>query len=736
MSKNDKKIKKKLVIESSSSFDSESDLDSDSSENIEIKKTNNKKKNVKKEKIIKKETKSINNKNNENNKLKMIDLCAGTGAFSHAFESTKKVNVVFANDFEESSKKIYDENFDHKLTLGDICNYDVKKIPSHDILTAGFPCFVAGTKILTLKGYKNIEEVSLEDKLLTHTGLYQQILNLQQKNYTGALFEMKFKYHSDILICTEEHPFYVREKIKIWNNDKRKYNYKFADPQWKPANKLSKNDFCGMVINNNSKIPEFTFGDKKILLNNKNQWFMMGYFVGDGWIEETNKKNGKCENKIRFVINNKDDNEVLPIIKNVLPITDKKCDSGKCKKYGCSDFVWHNILKDFGKYAHGKIIPEWIHDAPNEYIQEFINGYIKAVGYVNDKDIYQITTVSYDLAFGLQRLYLKLGHIFSINRVKRSSPCKIEERIVNQKDTFCVRGKLFNVREQISFIENNYFWFPLTSIKQKNVENTNVYNFEVDKDNSYITENIIVHNCQPFSIAGKQEGFDDKRSNVFWKIVEILKYHKPKCVVLENVKNLTSHDNGDTFDTILKCLKKEKYHVVYKVLNTSEITSIPQNRERIYIVGVKDKKILDKFNLDFPSIKKKKIKKMLSTKKVDDKYYYDDKNNKIQKMVMDAVTENDTVYQFRRIYVRKNQNNECPTLTANMGSGGHNVPLVLDKYGARKLIPRECFNFQGFPEDFKLPKLSDTKLYKLAGNAVSVPVVKLIADRLINYLIE
>ena len=240
--------------------------------------------------------------------------------------------------------------------------------------------------------------------------------------------------------------------------------------------------------------------------------------------------------------------------------------------------------------------------------------------------------------------------------------------------------------------------------------------------------------CQPFSIAGKQEGFDDARSNVFWKIIEIIKYHSPQCVILENVKNLTSHDDGKTFKIIKESLEKEKYNIIYKVLNTSDITDVPQHRERIYIICVKNKKIFDNFNLDFKKVKKQPIKNILSTDAIDKKYYYNNENNKIHKMVMDVVIDNESVYQFRRIYVRENKNNECPTLTANMGSGGHNVPIILDNNGARKLTPRECFNFQGFPENYKLPKLSDSKLYKLAGNAVSVPVVKLIANKIVPEL--
>lgn len=243
--------------------------------------------------------------------------------------------------------------------------------------------------------------------------------------------------------------------------------------------------------------------------------------------------------------------------------------------------------------------------------------------------------------------------------------------------------------------------------------------------------------CQPFSVAGKQKGFDDPRSNVFWKIIEIIKHHNPNCVILENVKNLLSHDNGDTFKTILKSLQNEKYYVMYKILDTSKITKIPQHRERVYIVCLKNKKIFDKFNLDFDGSKTKySIKKMLSKKKIEDKYYYSDEKNKIHKLIIENVTKDNTVYQFRRIYVRENKNSECPTLTANMGSGGHNVPIILDEHRKipRKLTPKECFNFQGFPKEYKLPKMSNSKLYKLAGNAVSVPIVKLITNKLIPLL--
>ena len=239
--------------------------------------------------------------------------------------------------------------------------------------------------------------------------------------------------------------------------------------------------------------------------------------------------------------------------------------------------------------------------------------------------------------------------------------------------------------------------------------------------------------CQPFSIAGKQEGFDDERSNVFWKILEILEHHKPSVIVLENVKNLKSHDKGNTYRVIEENLTKIGYHIKSQILDTSKVTDVPQHRERIYIIGFLDKSKCDMFNFEFNKKTPKNIVDVLE-KDIDEKYYYTDRFkvfDEIEKGVTRNVEEN-VLYQYRRYYVRENKSSCCPTLTANMGGGGHNVPLLLDNKGIRKLTPRECFNLQGFPSDYKLPNICDSSLYKLAGNAVSVPVVELIVNKILD----
>lgn len=241
--------------------------------------------------------------------------------------------------------------------------------------------------------------------------------------------------------------------------------------------------------------------------------------------------------------------------------------------------------------------------------------------------------------------------------------------------------------------------------------------------------------CQAFSLAGNRLGFEDTRGTLFFDVARIVKEKKPKIVFLENVKGLVSHDNGKTFEIILKSLKDLGYDVFHEVLNSCEHGNVPQNRERIYIVGFRKDLKIKKF--EFP----KKIKltntfdKFIDRSiKQEDKYYYTDRFS-IYSQVKDTVTKIETAYQWRRVYVRENKNNVCPTLTANMGSGGHNVPLIKDNFGIRKLTPRECFDLQGFPKSFKLPEgMADSKLYKQAGNSVSVTVIKRIAEQIMKTL--
>lgn len=247
--------------------------------------------------------------------------------------------------------------------------------------------------------------------------------------------------------------------------------------------------------------------------------------------------------------------------------------------------------------------------------------------------------------------------------------------------------------------------------------------------------------CTSFSVAGYRKGFDDdKTGDLFFEMERIFKERTPRVVFLENVKNLVGHNQGQTFKTIIDRLEKAGYKdkIKCQVLNACEYGNIPQNRERIYIVAFREQEDFEKFEMPLPIPLNNSIKKVFNfTSMVDEKYYYRDgkyKGNMVE-ILEDAMDDDNTVYQWRRKYVRKNQSNLVPTLTANMGEGGHNVPLIKTAFGIRKLTPMECFYAQGYPQNYKLPDdIADSKLYKQAGNSVVVPVINRIAENIMKAL--
>ncbi len=292
---------------------------------------------------------------------------------------------------------------------------------------------------------------------------------------------------------------------------------------------------------------------------------------------------------------------------------------------------------------------------------------------------------------------------------------------------------------------NEFDEYPIKTYEQ---------NFNIKVDNRDINEvkgneipdfDIMVGGfpCQAFSVAGYRQGFEDEkgRGNLFFEMARIIEEkkangHQPIAVFFENVKNLVGHDNGKTFNVILDTLYSLGYHVQQMVLNASQYGNIPQNRERIYIVGFLDEKSFNKFHFPLPKQLTKKLSDIIDfNNKQSDDYYYTPEKCKFYDILDKEMKDFNAIYQWRRVYVRENKSNVCPTLTANMGTGGHNVPLIRCESGIRKLTPRECFNLQGFPENFKLPEnISNTRLYKQAGNSVVVPVIERIAENVADAL--
>lgn len=247
--------------------------------------------------------------------------------------------------------------------------------------------------------------------------------------------------------------------------------------------------------------------------------------------------------------------------------------------------------------------------------------------------------------------------------------------------------------------------------------------------------------CQPFSIAGvskknalgKEHGFLDKtQGTLFFDIARIINAKRPKAFLLENVKNLKSHDKGKTYQVIKDTLEKLDYHVFSEVIDAKYF--VPQHRERIYILGFNKSVFNNKINFKFPD--KPENKPILSDileKEVDSKYTLSDKLWNYLQSYATKHLQKGNGFGYGLI----NQESISRTLSARYYKDGSEI-LVPQGNGKnpRKLTPLECKRLMGFPENFKINDIgvSDTQLYKQFGNSVAVPVVRKVATSLINFL--
>jgi DNA (cytosine-5)-methyltransferase 1 len=227
--------------------------------------------------------------------------------------------------------------------------------------------------------------------------------------------------------------------------------------------------------------------------------------------------------------------------------------------------------------------------------------------------------------------------------------------------------------------------------------------------------------CQAFSKAGKQLGFGDERGVLFLDVARILRKKRPAAFLLENVKGLVAHDDGNTFKVIKETLEREGYHIKYRVINAAEY-GVPQRRQRIYLVGFRDELAEQMFSFPEPTYEPTKVADILESE-VDDKLTLSDeswakchirtarKQAKSGGQAYSVVSPDDAA-----VYTVTN-----PRYLRNM--------VLQEGKNPRKMSGRECFNAQGYPEDFVLP-VSEAQLGKQAGNAVVVPVIRMIATQL------
>lgn len=241
--------------------------------------------------------------------------------------------------------------------------------------------------------------------------------------------------------------------------------------------------------------------------------------------------------------------------------------------------------------------------------------------------------------------------------------------------------------------------------------------------------------CQSFSVCGNKKGFADERGNLFFEIMRIADEKQPQIIFLENVANLTEHDNGKTFNRIHNELSERNYYIRYIIADAFNY-GIPQHRTRTYIVAFKDFDMCNKFQFPKEQSLKKHIFDIIDRSvKADDSFYLSENSIQYQKMKT-AITDENQIYRFSDYGVQKSKDGISFTIKANMGTWYNRVPIIKDNFGIRTITPQECLALQGFPKSFDFPDIPMKSMYKQCGNTVVVPIVKQIAKNVIGVVYE
>lgn len=654
--------------------------------------------------------------------LKVIELFSGIGTQTQALKNIGvEHEVVAIAEIDPFAIQAYTLlHGKPKLNLGDVSEIDPNTVPDHDLLTYSFPCFVEGTMVLTNEGYKPIETIREGDFVMTHENRFRKVVKpmINQADHLIKVSTMA----SDDLFTTEEHPFYVRERKYRWENSIRRTVRYFEEPKWVNASDLSRNYYVGTPVNTNSTLPSPFEG---LPFEENSFWWVVGRYIGDGWLRH--------QGGIIICCAKDELGEITPHL-DALKFNYSVVEERTAYKIHIAKKAIGTYMEQFGRGASNKRVTQDILDLPEDKLSAFLDGYCSADGWIQPKDnLHKISSVSRELIYGIGQCVAKAyKRPFSVYKTIRAKTAVIEGRLVNQMDSFSICYKKEDGLQDKAFFEDGYIWSPVNSIERIDEVETLVYNMEVEEDNSYVVQNIIVHNCTDISVAGAQEGLDEgsgTRSSTLWECEKIIDAKRPEFLLMENVKNLVGRTHLDNFHKWLKKLSNLGYTSYYAILNAKDF-DVPQNRERVFVVSIQGERTTDYIFPEGVTLTKcvKDIledevpENMYMTQRLEFSANYKNTaivSNELNMVGMLDMRGNESI---RRVY---HPGGLCPTLTTM--TGGHRQPKFLVENRVRKATPRECWRLMGFSDeqfDLVAGKLSNAQLYKLAGNAIVVPVLE------------
>lgn len=430
---------------------------------------------------------------------------SGNGCYTQVANSDKFKDLIdcYAIGLDKENKNSHFLNCNLAYCPIDHKNNEMFKLldtlPKPDLIIASPPCFTGDTLINTLDGYKAIEDVKIGEYVYTATNKIKKIVNKGAKVTT---FNLDLKVHglSDDIRTTENHPFKVSTKQKVWNNSKRRYDILLDSPKKKQAKDIDlKKDYLCIPINKENK------NNYRLSLE---ECYLIGRYIADGWVVKQEKQ----KNTIVFALG-KNKEEQLDFITEY---NIKKKKEKTCLKVFIKDKRLYNIVIMCGKGAENKHIPDFLVNLPKKHLQYLYKGLMDGDGYLCSDSQYTtklkgLNTCSKNLILSLQKVIHKLFRTHpTTTKIKRSTSI-IEGRLVNSKDLYLMRWKEIRAKQDKYYCDDEYIYVKVkkkTFVSKKRL----VWNIEVSEEHTYQVYNVGVYNCESWSSASSMDS-----GNACWK---------------------------------------------------------------------------------------------------------------------------------------------------------------------------------------------------------------------------
>lgn len=438
--------------------------------------------------------------------MRVLSLFDGISCGRVALERANiPVERYVAYEIEKTAIKIAQKNYPDTEEMGDVFKADFHDYKGFDMLIGGSPCFIAGTQVLTINGYKNIEDLEVGDLVYTHNDRYKPITAVGSKE--ADVWSVKSQGTEDFIV-TENHPFYVRNMKRTGHFSKRT----FAEPSWKEVKDLKKGDFMASPIIQTEENPDN--------LTEEDCW-LIGRYIADGHIRHDKRSDRK--NSSHYGV--------------VYSIGDKKLDDFKAhvKSYHMSCYPhsqsvhrcvisskeWVKRIENYGigKNCYEKTVPNIILNLPKNLCKAVVEGYVSGDGHFdNATGQWCACTVSKSLAYSMALLVQK---VYGVNcGVKAVSPRKKEHhicgRLVKPNPQWAIMFRTTMKSQSVAKVIDTKIYTPFKS--KSYVGKDIVYNISVEDDESYIANNRVVHNCTYWSIAQKAESRETTNSGLGWDL--------------------------------------------------------------------------------------------------------------------------------------------------------------------------------------------------------------------------